>query len=540
MADLRKKLLWLSIFRMVATSLMLAALAVRLLSAPPALLSAEDSLSFTLIAAVYLLSLIYAVWLRRGRAREVAGWVQVLGDVVLATSLVYLTGGPESPFTFAYLVAIVAGSILLFQRGAVITAMASSAAFALLTLVLQWGLLRLPQDAAVLSGDRLAFLLVSNVLAQFLIAVLAGYLSRQLAATGGRLSARESDLAALAELHRQILASMPSGLLTCGADGRVTFANRAAEQILGRDAGALNGRPAEEILPGVDALGGSTRRGMLEVPTPQGQRALGLTTSTLASDPSQRLVVFTDLTELRRMEEELKRVDRLAALGKLSAQLAHEIRNPLAAMRGSAQMLTEAPEQKNAPRLAQILVRESDRLTQLVEDFLRFARPPPPMLRRCSLREVVTETLEMLSGDPAVSAAVVQTELGPEDVLAQADPDQVRQVLINMLRNAVAAVGPGGRVKVSLGSAPGGGSAELRVWDSAGSIPPEDLTRVFEPFFTTRQGMGGTGLGLSTAHSIVRAHGGTVRVTSSRESGTEFVVSLPAAGEVNKVADTRR
>jgi two-component system sensor histidine kinase PilS (NtrC family) len=524
--DLRTKLVWLSIFRMVATTLMLAALAVRLTDASARGVSAADSLWFLVIGVVYALTLVYGLWLRRGSTGSAVAYVQLLGDVLLATSLVYLTGGPESPFTFAYLVAILAGSILLYQRGALLTAFASASAFVGLVALSQLGALRTPLGASILPANRLVFVLVSNLLAQFLIAVLAGYLSRQLRTAGGRLSAKESDFRQLARFHQQILASMPSGLVTCDAEGRMTFLNRAAEAILGVDAERMQGSPVEVALPGISALGLPTRRSVLDVQTPLGPRTLGLTASTLTSDAGAFLIVFQDLTELRRMEEELKRVDRLAALGSLSAQLAHEIRNPLAAMRGSAQMLAEDTSGESQARLAQILVRESDRLSTLLAEFLRFARPPPPAFRTCSLRRVVTDTLEMLQADPLVTHARVETSLA--DAEADVDPDQLRQVLINILRNALTAAGPGGWVRVSISRTAGG--PEIRVWDSAGSIAPAHLPRIFEPFFTTKQA--GTGLGLSTAHSIIQAHGGTIRVGSSPEAGTEFVIALPEPHEV--------
>ncbi len=524
-SDLRLKLLWLSIFRMVTTTLLLGILAIRLLSAPRGMeLSNEDSLSFVVIGAVYLMTLIYALALRTGQPTTWWAYVQLLGDVALATSLVYLTGGSESPFAFMYLLAIVAGSILLFQRGAFLTAAASAVAFCGLTVCLQLGLLKLPAGTLVLPPGRLAFVLGSNLLAQFLIAALAGYLSRQLWTTGGRLTARESDLRQLATFQKQILAAMPSGLVTSDGEGRVTFVNRVAGQILGVDCADTVGIPLDALIPGVVAIGAGSKRNTLDITTPEGVRTLGLSSSELDAPPGARLIVFQDLTELKRMEQELERADRLAALGKLSAQLAHEIRNPLAAMRGSAQMLSAQPDAAATARLATILMRESDRLAQLLEDFLRFARPPPPNRRPCDLKEVVTDTLEMLQADPLSQRGHTDTEL--ESVASDIDPDQIRQVLVNLLRNAWMAAGPSGRVRVSVR---GGDSAEIRVWDSAGSIPSGDLNRIFEPFFTTKSG--GTGLGLSAAYSIARAHGGTIRVTSSAERGTEFTVVLTRANE---------
>ena len=290
--------------------------------------------------------------------------------------------------------------------------------------------------------------------------------------------------------------------------------------------------------PGIRALNARSRRHELVVDTPEGERTLGLTVASLNSIPQSVeratglanapdpqvdsegfLIVFQDLTELRRVERELRRVDQLAALGSLSAQLAHEIRNPLASMRGAAQLL---PQDEGASgRISAILVREADRLSNLVENFLRFARPPEPTLESIDLADLVKETLEMVRLDASSEGLDLLSRLSP--VRAPVDPSQLKQVLLNLLHNAFAAVRPSGRVEVETFAREG--RARVRVWDSAGAIREDHLVRIFEPFFTTRQG--GTGLGLSTAHSIVRAHQGQIHVTSSPTRGTEFIVDLP-------------
>jgi two-component system sensor histidine kinase PilS (NtrC family) len=322
-------------------------------------------------------------------------------------------------------------------------------------------------------------------------------------------------------------------LLTCTHDGEVTYVNRAAELILGRSTAR---RPAhvDELIPDALSMHVPLRRHELAVDTPLGRRILGLTITPLDGGGSL-LIVFQDLTELRRVEDELRRADRLASLGSLAAQLAHEIRNPLASMRGSAQMLAQdALEGSAARRLTTILVRESDRLAALVDSVLQFARPPPPTLATIELGALVAETVEMIRADPM--ARGVQLEATLDAAVARADGGQLRQVVLNLVRNALEAAGERGRVRVGLQS--GTGVARIRVWDSGGSIPPADLDRVFEPFFTTR--VGGTGLGLSTAHSIVRAHRGKISVTSSPASGTEFVVELPMAEEARVASDGGR
>lgn len=174
-------------------------------------------------------------------------------------------------------------------------------------------------------------------------------------------------------------------------------------------------------------------------------------------------------------------------------------------------------------RLAQIVVRESDRLAHLVDQYLTLARPPPPVLTPLRLDALVSDTVEMLRADPLARGVAIEEKLAV--IQALGDASQLRQVLINLLRNAFAAVGRQGRVRVSV--EPDRDQSMIQVWDSAGSIPASDLQRIFEPFYSTREG--GTGLGLSTVHSIVRAHGGAIEVSSAPEQGTCFTVRLPRA-----------
>lgn len=520
--ELTRKLTWLAAFRVGVTTLLLIFLGVRRALVPSELTTA-DQLAFAVIGVVYVMTLVYAVALRRGIAGTRAAYVQVLGDVVLASSVVFLTGAGESPFTFVYSVAVVAAAILLYQRGALIAAVSSALAFASVVLAVQLQLGVDPLDSHVLPTGRLAFVLASNAIAQISIGMLAGYLSRQLAAAGGRLKAGQERIEQLVDVQNLILAAMPSGLLTCDANGRVTFLNAAGEAILGRISGDW-GTDVEELLPGMRTIHAGVKRAELKVPTPAGERTLGLTVAPLDQTAGSTLVVFQDLSELRRAEEQLRTVDHLASLGKFSAQLAHEIRNPLASMRGAAQMLgDEAGGETRSARLSRILIREADRLHELVEDFLKFARPPPPKLETLDLGRLISEIVEMLKADPLARGVTLEVVSGP--ILGLGDPAQLQQVVINLVRNALAAVGPGGKVKVF--AAERNGRPEIRVWDSAGRIPPSELTRIFEPFYSTRQG--GTGLGLSTAHTIVRSHGGEISVRSNPGEGTEFVVALQSA-----------
>jgi len=514
-------LVWVTLFRTVAASLLLMVNGLRLLARPvPAGLTDRDVLSLWLVGSIYVLVLVQALFLRVSKPGARSAVVHVVGDVAIATVLVFLTGGPESPFAFSYLLAVVGAAILLGQRGAVLAATWCALSFLALSAAVSTGALRTPVEAAAIPLGRLIFVCASNVLAQFLTAVLAGFLAGQLSAAGGRLTARERDLRELTRLQQQILVAMPSGLMTCDGSGRVTYLNRAAQQILALEEWV--GRPVDELIPGLRTQFTGRPRSEVTLNTPSGERTLGLTVSSLYGPRGDLLVVFQDLTDLRRTEQELRRADRLAELGAFSAQLAHELRNPLAAMRGSAQLISEGADE-DTRRLIGILIREADRLSVLVDRFLAFARPPTPVLRPCAIDELVRQTVDLLGTDPLASA--VDLQVVPGGAWALVDPDQVQQVLLNLFRNALAAAGRGGRVRAYFSQ-----SAEqvrVHVWDSGGSIASTDLPRIFEPFFSKRPG--GTGLGLSTVHSIVRAHGGQINVTSSPKAGTEFVVQFRAA-----------
>ena len=511
---LRSRLVWITLFRAVAAASLLTVYAIRSFSRQDQ--GAQEALTF--VGAIFGLILVQAVWLRMFPPGIWSAVVHVLGDILVCTILVALTGGLYSPFTFAYLLAVVGGALLLGQRGANAAAGASSLAFVLLVLGQQAGLF--PGLSRGASVRELVFICTTNAVALMLTAALAGFMGGQLRLAGWTLRAREQDLADLATFQKAILDSMPSGLLTCRGD-QVVYMNPAAQAILQVGTASLPLSLAS-VLPGMDLHTTPARsREDLLVQTPQGERALGLTRASLQT-PGEWMVIFQDLTDLRRAEEELERSDRLAQLGHLGAQLAHEIRNPLAAMRGSAQLLSDTPDPQ-MQQLVEVLRKESDRLAGLVSDFLAFARPPPPVVTECRLDTLVSEIVDLLRHDPLTSGVEVKVQLA--EVSAPVDPGQLRQVLVNVIRNALSAAGKGGKVRVWLSHDPE--HRQIHVWDSGGRISRSDLPHIFEPFFTRTPG--GTGLGLSTAHSIIRAHRGFIRVSSSPAEGTEFIVALRAA-----------
>ncbi len=523
------RLTWLAVFRTAAISLLLIVLSARLFSNRTVeQLSFGDFTSFALIAVSYGFTLVFGFLIRRRAVDERIAWLQVVSDVLVASAAVFLTNGADSPFTFVYLLAIIGASVLLFRRGALLGALLSSVSYIAIVLALNGGL-----SGGIRGLRQVTFDVVTQLLAQWFIAVLSGYVAQQLSTTGGQLSAREADLRELSTLQLQIVTAMPSGLLTCDVTGKVNFVNPAAEAILGTLPDVV-GRDIEALLPTIHRIPPNTRRNELTVPTANGERILGLTVTPLDPTRQSLLVVFQDLTQLRRLETELHRIDHLANLGRLSATLAHEVRNPLASMRGAAQMLmSDSAQGSHDERLSKLIIRESDRLGALVEDYLRLARPPPPTRARRAVDDIIRETVEMLRADP--DFAMTPIELRLASLSADVDEGQMKQVLINLLRNAVTVSADNERVAVTLKA--DDGHAVLEVWDAAGAIAPDDTERIFEPFFTTTEH--GTGLGLPTVRTIVHAHGGTITVASARATGTTFTIRFPLQVEPAAASEAR-
>ncbi|HET7785176.1 MAG TPA: ATP-binding protein [Myxococcales bacterium] len=538
-AGLYRKLVLLTGVRLlVGTALLLATAWLTLWREP--FPRTVEALLFGVIGLIYFASLVGTFLLRAGRH---LGWVahlQIAADVVAATGLVYLTGGPESIFTVLYPLAVVSGAISLGRRGAALGAAGSSIGFCLLAWGMQSGLL----DRAITDIDRLpippgrlAIEMAANLSAFLLVGALSAFLAEQLRGARSELLRSETRLEALEAIFSAVVRSIASGIITVGEDGRLTYINPAAEALTGLDARAAHGRPLCELLPELAAsLERPRTRARPEVRfrAHDGRvRILGYTAAPLSGrEVGGRVILFQDLTELRQMEEAVRRTDRLAVVGGLAAGLAHEIRNPLASMCGSIEILGSASGLDDQERrLLQVVRSEAERLEALVREFLSFARPVSPALEPVDARAAVAEMVELFS--PQLAERGIELSVaGGAPVWMRADAGQLRQVLWNVLGNAADATPRGGRVEVRLFAA--GAQGVLEISDTGEGIPDEDLRRIFDPFFTTKER--GTGLGLAIVHRIVEAHGGQVTVRSEPGRGSTFRISLPGASPERELA----
>jgi len=527
------KLVLLTGIRLAVGTALLAATAWPTLGHDPFPLTVE-ALLFTIVALIYFGSLVGTFLLRTGRH---LGWVahgQIAADVIAGTGLVYLTGGAESIFTILYPLAIVSGAIGLGRRGAALGSAVSCITFCILVWSMQIGIVPPPGsdlERVPLAPGRLAVVMAANLSAFLLVGALASFLAEQLQGARSQLLRSEKRLEALEGIYSAVVRSIASGILTLGEDGRITYLNPAAEHLTGLSDRVARGQPLATLLP---ELAGSIvrppERGRPEVRlrAHDGRdRILGYATAPLAGGVGGQVILFQDLTELRQMEEAVRRSDRLAVVGGLAAGLAHEIRNPLASMCGSIEILGASPGLDGQERRLMNVVRsEAERLEALVREFLSFARPTSPSFEPLDGALVVRETVELFRQEVA-ERGIELVARADAPVWVRADPGQLRQVLWNLLGNAAEATPRGGRVEVTIARQAGEGV--LEVSDTGQGIGDEDLDRIFDPFFTTKER--GTGLGLAIVHRIVEAHSGHLSVRSRVGRGSTFRVALPVASQ---------
>jgi two-component system sensor histidine kinase PilS (NtrC family) len=518
---------------------------------------------YATVALAFVATIAFAALLGRVRRVRAFGAVQVAIDLAVATALVHFTGGVESIFGFLYVPITVYAALLLGRQGAYGASAAAALAYGAVALLPRVGWL-MPAEAPGGEPVQLALLGV-HAAALLLVALLASALSHERDRAGHALDERTRALRHLQRLHERTVESLTSGLLTTDSAGRITSFNPEAERITGRSAGEALGLLLGDVIPGAPevlqegvaagARGDRTRLRLRFHGPGDADLHLGIAGSVLRSaedEPAGHVVIFQDVTKVVEMEAELRRQERLAAVGSLSAHLAHEIRNPLAAISGSIQVLEGSlggdGRDDETRRLLGIAVRETDRLNQLITEFLQYARPAPGKPTAVPVGGVAAEVLDMFE---SVRPAAVDASLAiPPELRVLAEEGPLRQVLWNLFLNAVQAMPDGGSLRVSAAEVPPQGLAaggrkppdggarwvEIEVADTGTGIPEDVLDRIFDPFFTTKKD--GTGLGLATVHRVVEASGGHLAVESAVGGGTTFRIRLPRADRVSPLEDT--
>lgn len=470
----------------------------------------------------------HLIAVRRGEpVTPLLTWTQVLVDFGVIAATVSFTGGPQSHFAFLFVVSILEAGILLGLTEGFVVATLSVVTMAVLNLTAPTAA---PIGQSANFGYDVAWLTVwygflVQTLAYYLTAAISGYWNQQ--------------LTRLEKFQREILDNMNNGFLIADMNGRVTVLNKAAERILNIPEAEALGRPVEDILrvasgeecPVLTALKSErdfTRYEYIGLVFPSTAKLIGLSTSRIF-DWRKRMTgiiaSFSDLTELEQMRDEVKKYDRLSVTGELAAGLAHEIRNPVAAIRGAVdELMGSLDKPALATKLATIAMRESDQLNAIVSDFLDFARKPRVRREMFDVCGLAQEVVDAMQRKYATAPALRILGVCPDRPCpVSGDRAQIRQVFINLAKNGIEAMNEKGVLQVVVAPTPS--YVEVRFDDEGPGIDPDKVARIFEPFYTTKEH--GVGMGLAICMRIVTAHDGTIRAASRQGGGASLTVRLP-------------
>jgi two-component system sensor histidine kinase PilS (NtrC family) len=544
--DLRRKLFWLIAIRVAISSLLLGSAVFVQLTSPGTYLGEP---LFLLIGVTYALNILWTLTLKWAERYRWIVDVQLACDALIVSGFIAVTGGITSYFAALYVLPIAAASSVQFRRGGMMIAMLSALLYLGIVLTQYFGLAGLlgvpllDYDGTLPPFRIVAYTTGLNVFLFFSIAFLSGSLADRLQRAGARLERASSEIADLQAFNQHVIDSLSSGLATTDRQGRILTFNRAAEAITGHAAFSVVGRRLEEVLelpPNVaNELGHLSdpsrgRRVETSYRTGDGRQIdLGFTATPLQTPGGNAglLFAFQDVTDIKKLERDARLRQRLAAVGEMAAGIAHEIRNPLASMSGSIQILRqELPLTEDQAQLMDIVLRESERLNDTIRSFLAYARPQRFSIARLDVRRLLNDAALLLRNSAEVMEGhVIDVRVPPTEVAFEADENQIRQIVWNLATNGLRAMRSGGSLTLGAHIDPGGDvsqeSVVLEVSDEGVGIPAEELDAIFQPFRGTFSK--GTGLGLAIVHRIVSDYGGEIHVSSTPGKGTTVSVRLP-------------
>jgi two-component system sensor histidine kinase PilS (NtrC family) len=542
--ELRRKVGWLIFARFVVGTILLGSATLVQTTAPG--LFHGDPLFF-LIGLTYALTIAYAMSLRFVDRYRWLVDLQLAGDALIVSAFIYFTGGITSYFTSLYVLPIVAGSTVQFRRGGLLVATFSTVLYVGLVLAQYMAVSGLladvwiaPASMALPTRSVAQYTVALNVFGFVAVALLSGSLANSLRTADARLEQASSEIADLQALNQHVIDSLPSGLATTDTTQSILTFNRAAEQITGASFHSVVGRPIADVLQlsatvmttlARDLTGGGARRHEFRYRTEAGRDIeIGLTATHLETPGGRAGLLFTfqDVTSIKKLERDAAMQQRLAAVGEMAAGIAHEIRNPLASMSGSIQILRqELPLSSEQEQLMDIVLRESERLNTTIRSFLAYARPQRFQIARLDVRRALSDAALLLRNSAEVSDGhVIDVELPPNELWLEADEGQIKQIVWNLATNGLRAMPDGGRLTLTGAFEPSSEGVVLTVHDEGIGIAAEELDGLFQPFHGSFAK--GSGLGLAIVHRIVKDYNGEIQVSSQPGNGTTVAVRLPA------------
>src|SRR5271166_4830404 len=477
----------------------------------------------------FSLSLFYVLLLSFWQEHRLQAALQVLTDLILVRLVIHETGGWYSSLNFLYPLVIIVASVLLPRVWAQLVA---ALAFVLYGTVLELNYYAVvPSYCTTHPGLKaLQAIIFVNLFAFLTVAYLAGLLTAKLRQVGVQLKDTSGALESLQALHENIIHSISSGIITTALDGRITLVNAAAQKMLDRTAAELAGTPVDQLfLDVLPSVASRNPHAEVRFDSPSKFRKTFRVRVAPMTLPDRAALGFVyaldDLTEIRRLEREVRIQDRLAAVGRLAAAIAHEIRNPLTSIAGSVSMLSNVPEMNEEHRrLLDIVTRESQRLNGIITDFLAYSRPKQYHFAKVDLIQLVEDTLTLMDHRMTAekTGITIERRFVSREALTIADGDKLKQVFWNLCENAVRAMKEGGTLTAAVESL--GDDWQVSFNDTGTGMTPQQIEKIFEPFQSNFEG--GTGLGLAIVYQIVQAHEGKVWARSKAGQGTTFVLRL--------------
>lgn len=507
---------------------------------PDELMPGRNQAVLAISLAIVVLSSVVLLLSRPSARPQQLAWLIALLDLVIVTAVVASTGGARSMFAFLYVMLVTAACVTLSRTGGLTIAAIASCLYTALvfgrTVFPVTALFEVPEESTALE----ILTMFANAATFLVVAIVAGGFAERFRSTRAELEAQRKNLENLEAFKDLVFESVGTGLIAIDRDKIITAFNRTAATITGVAVERAIGRPWQAVFgdvvsfpvieAGVDAGHGAGTRHELTLPRADGPGTpVRMTFSALVDGAGDRLGLICaceDLSAIRAMEDRLRHADRLATLGRMSANIAHEIRNPLASLTGAIEVLaSQGPAGELRERLANIVLKESARLNAILRDFLEYARPAPLARARVNVCETIDEVLVLLEHRATPGALKVMREL-PTALMWEVDPQQFRQAVWNLCLNAVQAMPDGGELRVTAHTVDE--SLAVRIEDSGHGIGGSDVAHVFEPFFSTKPG--GSGLGLALVHRIIKDHGGEVDVESTAGGGSTFTLRIPHHG----------
>ena len=560
---LKSKLQWLMFFRVLIATFFFGIATVTQLRRSESFVTPHLIYLYILTGSAFALTFIYAKVLPFIRRPALFAYIQIAADMIFITALLFITGGINSIFSFLYSISIISASICLFISGGIFAATTASILYAGLIWLQKLQIIApLSLGAFTATGyeqGQLLFPIIINIPAFYIVAILSSFLTEQAKKSRQQLQKKQIDLDQLEALNEKIIQNIPSGLLTLNKLRQIVTFNRAAEEITGYSFHQVYLKQIEEFFPTITAaLESLPSQPRLSAATgfetgfirKDGESLwLGFSESSIKDSENKKIgsiLIFQDLTTFKNMQEHLKRIDRLAAVGRLAAGLAHEVRNPLASISGSIQVLHKSLELANSDsHLMEIIVKESNNLSMLISDFTQYARAEAQNKEEIALKAIADEVVELFRNSSECLHVLAIHQLIDEQIIVIANRQQIKQIFWNFILNSAQAMAekPGTitltaeRVKKKsvtaspLHSQPAPNAheiswVEIKIADDGCGIKQTELGSIFDPFFTTKDS--GIGLGLAIVHKIIQEHDGFISVESREGCGTTFTCLLPA------------